>query len=189
MECADLRVAWQRALPAVGSSQRPFAEAVGPAGAMMASALRIGWRIPSPFAVIDVHDSVLDMRCVCPMVIRQHAERDLSAFEARGSTMAARIGGAPDLEPLADFVFTKQFRRSAVAVSLRSLGEGGWWTQARLFAEGVAGIADPFCRACSSPSCEPRFEGTLHHRCCTCPATRSLRDDFKDQAILAKAQS
>ena len=39
----DMRVAWRRAVVTIGLSQRPFGDVVGPAGAMVASARRLGW--------------------------------------------------------------------------------------------------------------------------------------------------
>jgi hypothetical protein len=185
----DLRAAWREALPSVGSSARPFSEVHGPGGAMIASALRIGWKIPSPFVFIDARGQHLELRSMCPAVVLQHAERDLSHVEACSSTLAGRIDGPPDLEPLTDYISSRKMRRTAVAGSLRALGEGGWWTQARLFEAELEGVDDPYCRACSAHEAELRWAGTLHHRCCGCPATMALREGHKDQEIIGMAQS
>jgi ribonuclease HI len=189
VDTADLQITWQRALPAMSASRRPFSDLTGPAGAMVASALRIGWQIPSPFVFIDALGHLLDLRSVCPKVILQHAERDLARADAASSALAQRIGGPPDLEPLADFIGTKKLRRTKAAGSLRALGEGGWWTQSRLYEAGIDGVDDPYCRACLAADGSVRREGTLHHRFCGCPSTRSTRDAFKDQEIIGRAQS
>ncbi len=73
----------------------------------------------------------------------------------------------PWLWPIARVVRAAQRRgRHAAAASLRSCVEGGWWTQARLAAAGVAD--DPRCR------CGDRI-GTLWHRLGRCRLTEDLR--------------
>ena len=64
---------------------------------------------------------------------------------------------------------------------MRALGEGGWWTQKRFHAAGI--VADPFCAACSSVARVHRNIGSLHFRFCCCPATKTVRDAYKDQGI------
>ena len=44
----ELHLAWKAASIRVGLARFPFKEVVGPAGALIASALRIGWTVPSP---------------------------------------------------------------------------------------------------------------------------------------------
>ena len=61
------------------------------------------------------------------------------AAARRGAHPAQRIGGPPDLESLADFIFAKRMKRSRVAGSLRALGEGSCWTQSRLYEAEVEG--------------------------------------------------
>ena len=92
------------------------------------------------------------------------------------------------MEPLRDFLASRAARNRPASASLRALGEGGWWTQERLHAAGVEGIVDPYCRACGSVETH-RSIGNIHHRCCGCPASRPTRHSYKDQAIIAKAQS
>eukprot|EP00972_Heterocapsa_arctica_P020068 2963752-Heterocapsa_arctica.AAC.1 len=109
---------------------------------MVASALRLGWAVPSPFAFLTGDKQLLHLREVCPAVVRLHAMDDLRRREATTSSLAERIGGAPDLEPLADFLVSKKARGSPAAGSLRALGEGGWWTQERLHRESAEGVQD-----------------------------------------------
>ena len=195
---ADMEVAWRRAAIEVGLSENPFSVISGPAGAMLASARRIGWVMPAPLCFRTAEGTLMHLDHVCAWVVRQLAMDDLMRTEAASSSLAARIGGPPDLRPLKEFMRSKTCRENpAVAGSLRALGEGGWWTQARLFEEGVQGVTDPYCRACGPdapaaarcPERLPRPHGTLHHRCCGCPATASIRGSYKHQDTLARAQS
>ena len=186
-KCEDLRVVWQRARTLMASSPTPFRHVAGPGGAMLASCRRIGWRWPRYDVILRADGSPLRMNLVCPAEIRLHAARDLRAIEAANSSLAKRIGGPPDLEPLGDFLATENVSNSPAAASLRALGEGGWWTQARLHQEGR--VDTPWCKACGRRGGVGPAEGTLHHRLCSCSATAALWEKFKDQDILRKAQS
>ena len=186
----NLAVAWRRAMTTVALAERPFSQVTGPAGAMVASALRLGWKIPKPHILIDGAGTVLDMRKMCPLDVTAYAKEALAAIEAASSTLAAWIGGPPDLEPLCDHVKKKGV--SAVAAgSLRALGEGAWWTQERMHAAGFQGVSDPYCRACGPESQVGGTQklGTLHHRFVECAATASLRLRHKDRHILDVATS
>ena len=88
------------------------------------------------------------MRKTCPLVILAHAKRDLQLSDAENSSLADKIGGAPDLEPLRDFLASQAGRSSKGPASLRALGGAGWWTQSRLFDAGVDGITTDLCQAC-----------------------------------------
>ena len=186
-----MAVAWRAAMVHVGPAIRPFQVARGPAGAMVASAMRLGWKIPSPFCFLDQGGRAHDLDKVCPLVIGQLAQEALMINDAKASGLAATIGGPPDLEPLKDFLRTRGMRNSPVGASLRALGEGGWWPQARLFEAGIEGVTDPHCRACIGlrGTLGPAH-GTLHHRCVGCPATRSLREtSARHQDAIARASS
>ena len=183
----DIQIVWQKAHSTMAGRAMPFRNVKGPGGATLASCMRIGWKFPSPTKVIKKDGSWLDMQSVCPMQIRLHALSDLSSIEAESSSLASRIGGPPNLEPLCDYLATKKMRESPAAGSLRALGEGGWWTQDRLFAEGRAD--DQWCKACGDRGTLGPAVGSLHHRMCACSATKELRDSFKGQAIIAKAQN
>ena len=181
----DIQIVWQQAHSTMAGRAMPFRNFKGPGGATLASCMRIGWKFPSPTKVIKKDGSWLEMQSVCPMQIRLHALSDLSSIEAESSSLASRIGGPPNLEPLCDYVATKTMRESPAAGSLRALGEGGWWTQDRLFAEGRAD--DQWCKACGDRGTLGPAVGSLHHRTCACSATKELRDSLKGQAIMAKA--
>ena len=172
---------WKKAMIDVGTSARPFGAVKGPAGAMVASALRIGWKVPSPFCFLRGEGELLDIRKVAPYVISQLALHDLRCKEAAQSSLALRIGGPPDLEPLKAHIHS--VRRTKAAGSLRALGEGGWWTQARMHAEQLPGVEDDICKACNAAV------GTLYHRCCECPATVDIGRRSRHHNILSTAQS
>ena len=182
-----LQVTWQRAQCVVGVSQRPFGQVCGPAGATIASCMRLGWKSPSPRHFINADGVLLDLDFLCPLQVKLHAEDDCLRAEAASSTLATRIGGPPDLGPLRSFITSKKVRGSPAASSLAALGEGGWWAQERLFQEGR--VPDPYCRACGDRQGLGPAIGSIHHRCCACPATADLREAHKKQEVISLAQS
>ena len=188
---AELTAAWRLACSEVGLAERPFHAVRGPAGATMASATRLGWKMPSPFSFIDDSGAIIMLDAICPKDLERHARRALEDRDAAASSLAARIGGVPDLEALRDTIVSKAISGTAVAGSLRALGEGGWWTQERLFLQGTTGITDPHCRAClpAAGSDATPAVGTLWHRCCQCPAMDDIRQRHRNQDIIKKARS
>ena len=62
----DLRAAWRNAIVTVGLASRPFQAAAGPAGATVASARRLGWKMPSPFDFVDGRGERISLDHVCP---------------------------------------------------------------------------------------------------------------------------
>ena len=132
----ELQVVWKEAHCKVAVSRLPFRHVIGPGGAMIASCMRIGWKCPSYRHFVNAGGDLLDLQLVCPMQVRLHALRDLRGLEGSNSSLAKRLGGAPDLEPLSDYLASSHVRTSPAAGALRALGEGGWWGQARLFEEG-----------------------------------------------------
>ena len=176
-----LACAWKKAMVEVCTATRPFSAVRGPAGAMVASALRLGWRIPSAFCLMRSDSSLVDLRKMAPRVVSLLALHDLQENEAAGSSLAKRIDGPPDLEPLRGHLHL--IRRTKAAGPLRALGEGGWWTQARMFAEQLPGVDDDVCKACNQAS------GTLYHRCCGCPAIVAIGRRSKHNGILDAAQT
>ena len=89
--------AWKLALPTVGMSARPFSAITGPAGAFVASAMRVGWEVPSPSMILTQRGELLDLDVVCPKQLLKLAQKDLRELEAASSSTAKRIGGPPDL--------------------------------------------------------------------------------------------
>ena len=68
--------------------------------------------------------------------------------------------------PLREFL--RGGRATKVAASLRALGEGGWWTQERMYEAKLPGVEDNLCQVCHGQV------GTLYHRCCGCPGLNNL---------------
>ena len=58
----DLQVTWRAAIAEVNMSTRPFAAVRGPAGAMIASALRIGWAVPGQFSFLTRDKTLIDIQ-------------------------------------------------------------------------------------------------------------------------------
>ena len=183
----DLSSAWRAAVPTVGLASRPFTKVCGPAGATTASLTRLGWKIPAFHTLLTERGELLDLTKVCPAVVTKHATAALEDVDRRSASTCWRINGVPELEPLADFIHGKKWKDSRQAESLRALGEGGWWPQARLHAEGVRGVQDGWCRAClTHDHCRL---GDFRHRAVECPASAERRAGYKDQATLDRARS
>jgi ribonuclease HI len=179
----DLRLAWRRAVVEVGTAPNPFLAVRGPAGAMVASALRLGWRSTSPFDFQAADGVIISLDKMCPAVVALCAKDDLKRLEAASSTFAQRIGGPPDLEALSDLLASKAFTDRAARESLRALGEDGWWPQARMHSVGMPGVLDGTCRACL------RAIGDLPHRCIGCAASAETRNSYEQQPVLDRARS
>ena len=178
----DRKDSWKRAMVDVATAQRPFQAVVGPAGAMIASALRIGWKVPSPHHLQTANGTTISLYEVAPRDVQLLAIRDLVHLEAKSSSLTTRIGGPPDLVPLKDFLRKK--RSPKVAEALRALGEGGWWTQARMYEAGMDGVDSNVCQVCHDQV------GTLYHRCCGCPGLKDLEEKAKGcEEVLDKARS
>ena len=103
----DLRAVWKNAHCLTAGRRSPFRHVAGPGGAMLASCMRLGWRCPSFDKILKKDGTSLDLTVVCPMQVRLHALQALRRHEAGKSSLALRIGGPPDLEPLSDYLCLK----------------------------------------------------------------------------------
>ena len=137
----DLKVSWRKAMTSVAVAERPFSWVAGPAGAFVASALRIGWKIPTPFHVLAKEGALVCLKDTCPNVVARLARRAILHKEASETRMAEAIGGPPDLGPLKAYLHN--IRRTKAVASLKALGEGGWWTQQNRFEAGMEGVDSP----------------------------------------------
>jgi hypothetical protein len=99
-----LQDAWRMASVRVGLSGTPFQEVQGPAGGVIASALRIGWAVPGPRTFLTRRKELLDLEVVCPALVHQFAGRDFEQVQAEASAMAKGLGFTPNLDPLAEVV-------------------------------------------------------------------------------------
>ena len=72
----------------------------------------------------------------------------------------------PDVLPMKS-VYKAKGHSAAARGTLAALGEGAWWTQSRLFAEGKA--STDRCQSCGV------VRGTLKHRICSCTANDGWR--------------
>ena len=159
--------AWKRAVREVGLDPDPQGAAKGPAGATVSAAARLGWKMVGPFVFQEPTGNQLDVRYEAPHTVRTAALEWFDRWTASKSSLADQIeGGIPYLEPLRD-VIRKKATPPAAKASLKVMAEGGWPTQASLYAAGMA--EDPLCRACGE---EP---GTLYHRVRSCCATSWMR--------------
>ena len=163
----DLQVTWKQAMVTVATAEKPFSRVAGPAGAMVASARRLGWQVPSWRHVKLENGTLLCLDSIALKDLQQIALRSLQFKEAQASNMAAKIGGPPDFEPLRAFL-NKRGLSYKISASLRSLGEGGWWTQQKMYEANFSGVDNDLCQVCHA------HVGTFYHRCCGCSGLTSL---------------
>ena len=126
----------------------------------------------------------------CPVGMRQeenqqfygesHRQREMALMWRRGVYQTVEDMVTPWLLPARRF-FKQATRRGVghkIMASFRSMIEGGWFTQTRLAAAGIA--ADGRC------SCEQGL-GTLWHKLSACPHTEALREQHCPASIRKKA--
>ena len=126
-----LHLAWKNASCTAGAAADPMANAQGAAGSYLAILLHLGWTAPSFEQIrttdVDQNGNVITLHLLktCPRVIMQWAKRRLNEIDAAESQLGKKVGGPPDLEPLADVLRGKKLRDSTPMKSLRAMGEGG----------------------------------------------------------------
>ena len=198
--------AWMHAQARVSSSYRPQAAAGGAAGTYMAALRRVGWASPAYNVIRTLDGTLLSVDQEAPKTIIRYLQDDYQITSAAASSIfkdvcpQQSVGGhaagseaspqdrhvvhhgrlIPWFQPAASVInskWAKERAPSAIA-SAASLPEGGWWTQSRLFAEGLA--TDPFCKLCHGAI------GDLRHRMFLCPK-RKERIEEQCPAWLLKA--
>ena len=91
-------------------------------------------------------------------------------MDAAACRLSTTIGATADLEPLAAVVRAKGPEQTSTVASLQTMGEGGWWTQSRLFEAGL--VTSNLCQACLES------EGTFLHRCVGCSKRAERRKAY-----------
>ena len=111
-----LENAWRHAQTTAGVASDAMRCAEGVAGAYIAVLRQLLWAAPS-FDCIQTGDLDNDgipiklwLKQTCPRVVLSWARRRMAEMDAESSEMAKRIGGPPDLEPLAAIVIENIFR-------------------------------------------------------------------------------
>ena len=163
----QLQLTWRKAMTTVAMAAKPFSKVAGPAGAYVASAHRLGWKTPSWCHILLDDNTMINLTDIAPRDLKALAFRSWQRREAQHTKLACTMGGAPDFEPLRAFVNKKGLSHK-VASSLRSLGEGGWWTQQRMYEAKLTGVDTDLCQVCHLQA------GTLYHRCVACPGLNNL---------------
>ena len=168
--------AWQlRAmLQAVQRTQESeaWAEARGPAGAVVASGLRLGWTFPSATEFTTHRGRHLwDKISMGELRVLVDESFDRWRWERARVSLPP---GAPKQPPLLEPIRTlrKNFSPQQAGI-LDMIVEGGATTQNSLYDQRY--VVTPDCLLCGE-------RGTYHHRCYRCPATDAVRDDFFEGA-------
>ena len=125
---------------------------------------------------------VLSSKQEAPKTIQKVLEKDYEKEMAAKSSLAARVGARPWIEPLRDHNRSTKTSRAA-AESLKAMAEGAWMTQAKLYDQNKVETA--MCQLCK------RAAGTLRHRLATCPMTEGIRQQAKgaQREAIEEAQS
>ncbi len=88
IEDCIMKAAWTRAMREVALAARPDAAASDPAGALVAAARRVGWRLPTHFAFLTRDGTWLDLRVTCPRTVECYLHDDLDIVQAAGSSIS-----------------------------------------------------------------------------------------------------
>jgi hypothetical protein len=182
---AVLEQALQAALVKVGLAARPWARVQGPAGVVVLTLRRVGWRANSATSWTDHDSHEHDLTTSSPHTVGQHLRRACWCWCWRSLAKQEQfqhIAGGAFLAPVlrrirawskgkhlevgapVPFGITPQ----ACAAQLRSAVVGGQWPEQRLAEAGY--LASPACAACAAPA------GTLHHRTWECSAFALARE-------------
>ena len=183
---AWMQTAFLRATHDMAKCKRPWQVVKGPAGAVVATLRRIGWRVISPVKW-ETHVGVVHVCKTCPKSIAKLVDQATEMWLWREVA-----GKNPTFDGFASGALMKPILRLLREPStpdwsekhkgqLRSIVAEGQWPQARLFRAGL--VDDPSCVACGHPA------GTMHHRFWDCPARESFRRAYGIDAIIRCARS
>ena len=186
--------AWMHAQSCVSTSSRPQSSSGGAAGTYIAALKRVGWSSPAYNAVRTLDGTILQLDQQPPKTVLRFLQDDFQITFAAATAVftpqdgspgnlaggyAGRkavesdvrycmVGGQPIpwFQPAASVINSKWAKGipPAAIASAATLPEGGWWTQAKLAACGLA--SHPFCTLCHN------VVGTLSHRMFRCPRRR-----------------
>ena len=67
---ADMALVWKKAHADIGAHTHPFRHVAGLAGAMIASCMRLGWKVPRFDTLLIDDGTLLDLKQVCPMQVK-----------------------------------------------------------------------------------------------------------------------
>jgi len=90
-----MKAAWRRAVHEVGFAEDPQAAVRGPAGAAVAAALRVGWKMTGPYVFSEPSGHLLDATVEAPTTIKRAALEGFDDWSAERSSLAKQVGGTP----------------------------------------------------------------------------------------------
>ena len=185
----DLQRSVAAAKAAMAIARCPWSEVNGPAAAAVATAARIDWRFHDATTVITDQGLTLDLLGDPPAVVRKEVFAAVRRWRWRAVAACHphldEVGdsGSACLKPIQRILSPAartELWTAAHQAALRSAIVNTQWTQARLFAAGLADVAE--CQLCaatatadplSSPAAvnAAAARGTPTHRCFYCPVT------------------
>ena len=171
--------AWLGAMSIVGMAENQDPAIKGAPGATVQAVRRLGWTFPAYDTVITEDGTALKMDKISVATLKRFAERAIHESKATTSSWVAVLGGVPDFAPLRSICASSKGLASTATASLRALGEGGWWTQADIFA--VKRSSTKMCKLCGTSV------GTFKHRVVGCSERRDIYDAYRNQDIIQAA--
>ena len=191
-----LRGLFARSLARMDGKASPWGTVRGPIGATLAAAARLGWKLEAPTVVVDDLGHRVDLAVDPPALVRQLVRAAVRRWrwrrlELRHPYIAKGRGGyGPFIQPLLRLLDAPPGPEWGPAQqgALRSLIAGRQWPQARRFQAGFTVTRN--CQLCvrgglcEDSSTDPRFLGTLMHRCWTCPMLEQYRQQWAPRDLL-----
>ncbi len=162
----------------LAAARRPWAAVTGPAGAVVATAARIGWKIDDAATMVTDEGVLLSLRVDPPAVIKKEVYAAVRRWRwarvvAKHPQLAVGdANGEGALEPLRKLLRPASRARhwsAAQQSALRSVLTNGQWPQARLAKAAL--VEDPYCQLCAACGAHPGVippMGTAAHRSLGC---------------------
>ncbi len=176
----------------LAAARRPWAAVTGPAGAVVATAARIGWRMEDEATIVTDEGRYLYLRADPPAVVKMEVHAAVRRWRwarivARHPQLAAGdANGEAALDPLRRLLRPSSRTRSWTAAqqsALRSSLTNGQWTQVRLAKAAL--IDDSHCQLCAATGAHAGVvppQGTAIHRSLDCGITLAVARGALGQA-------
>ncbi len=164
-----MRDAMERERTRLTRARRPWAAVRGPAGAVLATAERIGWRFVDAEHLVTDRGRLFDLTADPPCVVAREAHEAVARWRWRRLCLSSGCPGGDDHEggavclAVARAMLRPAARSgswtAAHQAALRSALVNGQWPQYRLYKAGM--VDSPFCQLCAM--CGISREGAGDH--------------------------
>ncbi len=187
-----LQVATSRAAAALTRARHPWSAVRGPAGALLATAARLGWQVVDASTLITDAGRRIDLHSDPPVVVKAEVIAAVTRWRWRRTARLAADapeaanGGGFCIRPLRWLLRPRARKHGWAAeqqAALRSAVVNAQWPQQRLYTAGL--VDEPWCQLCAAagatrhgtaPICAEPPRGTLLHRMGVCDHTAAFHD-------------